>query len=76
MEYLPHNGNAFDSSVSELLNLRAARASGGVRGSEEINISSRGAFARVPPSVPSCLLLCNHAASARPSATGLNYQQR
>lgn len=28
MEYLPHNGNAFDSSVSELLNLRAAGASG------------------------------------------------
>lgn len=28
MEYLPRNGNAFDSSVSELLNLRAVDASG------------------------------------------------
>lgn len=75
MEYFPpHNGNAFDSSVSELLNLRAPGASWALRAPKKSGLH-RAPSLCVPLSAPLCTFLSNHEACTRPLATGLNYQR-
>lgn len=79
MEYLPRNGNAFDSSVSELLNLRAADASRAFEAPKKSLF--RSAMCDVPVRVFSlsalvCVFVQSWEASVRPTATGLNHQHR
>lgn len=66
MEYLPRNGNAFDSSVSELLNLRAVDAYGAFSAPKKSAFcfvffffyAHRSVFVAVfPPCSPVCILL-------------------
>lgn len=60
MEYLPHNGNAFDSSVSELLNLRAAGASGAFaapKKSASRRVMCLYVFLRLCPCVHFCAIM-------------------
>ena len=72
MEYLPHNGNAFDSSVSELLNLRAAGASGAFATPKKSASRRVMCLYVVSLSVPSCafgfcfVFLCDCKASPSP----------
>lgn len=76
MEYLPLNGNAFDSSVSELLNLRAASASG-VFMAQKKSASHRVMCLYVFLCLCPCVRFGAIMELLRgPSATGLNYQHR
>lgn len=78
MEYLPHNGNAFDSSVSELLNLRAAGASGAFAAPKKSASRRAMCLYVVSLSVPFFFFffLVRSQSFSEPSATGLRYQHR